>query len=445
MKNTNLIYGLLFLVLQTGIVFSQKQITLHQLVDSALVNHKLIQIKEAQYQEKLAVKNELTYKRLPQVTVMGGYTYTLIPEKIKIDQGELGFINVGPNINPIPLPYNNVVYTFNQRHFANAGVLLYQPITQQFKISNGEKIHQLDAKIAVKEKDQVILQIKQGIEKLYIALLVNQKRMDEQKYKIQMAEFDLNKAANAYEVNRTIAASVDGLTATLLDEKHQLLKLEIERSNYLQELSSLSTVDMTNNTFTEVDFASNSLYSLEEALNLAKNNPSYQIALYQIEKSKQAIGASKNNYLPDLGLIGGYFYQYGLNNFNANHAVVGLNLKWNITELFTIKKQQNQREFLAQQANLNSQYQLDEVEKKIKNLYRQLAQAQSLIDLTKNVLEYRKKDEAIKSHENETGLITSYDFLFKKSQRAKAEADYYGAQLSYNLLITELKILVGDL
>ena len=88
-----------------------------------------------------------------------------------------------------------------------------------------------------------------------------------------------------------------------------------------------------------------------DALN---NNPDLQMAVIAKSKALLGISAAKQNNGPDVGLVAGYAYQLGNPVLPTNVQFVGINVKWNLQNIFSNKYVIRQREFQLKQAEENS-------------------------------------------------------------------------------------------
>jgi outer membrane protein TolC len=128
----------------------------------------------------------------------------------------------------------------------------------------------------------------------------------------------------------------------------------------------------------------------------------------------------------------------------GNSPYVGLNLKWNIQDLFSNKQVQNQRQYQLKQAEEAIVYTQKQVESDIDKAWRKVKQSDALITAAQKLAGYRR--EALKEQEDRqvTGLDTKTVLLEAKSQLAEAEADLYAAQLSKVLAVAALRNLTGQ-
>jgi outer membrane protein TolC len=67
-----------------------------------------------------------------------------------------------------------------------------------------------------------------------------------------------------------------------------------------------------------------------------------------------------------------------------------------------------------------------------------------LIKVAGKVVKYRGEDLKIQNDKRKSGMNLESDLLSAKAAMAKAESDYFAAQLNYRIALSELKILTGN-
>ena len=100
--------------------------------------------------------------------------------------------------------------------------------------------------------------------------------------------------------------------------------------------------------------------------------------------------------------------------------------------------------YMKKQAEENLANTKEEVNKEIAKAYRKLKLSEELIGVAKKVMDYRKEDLKVQNDRRKSGLNLESDLLSARAAMAKAESDYFAAQLNYRTGLTELKILTGN-
>jgi outer membrane protein len=424
----------------------QSSLNLEAAIEMALQNNHLMNVKRLQIDEKQQKVNEDKVKFLPVIGIGGSYQYNSNLPSFTIDQGRFGILPFSGMYYPLP-PVDEIIEV-GEHNVYNAGLTLYQPLTQLGKISSGVKVSKTELQIARTEENKTAFQIKQAVEKLYFGILILQKQIDEANLKVMMAEIKLKEAENALLAGKTTESSSYGLAASAADEQQNLLKLKMQSDDYAADLKQLIGITGTGDLLLEpvtdeylVEKTEAIDTSLKEAL--LKNNDLKLAALIKT-KAEYAIQVSKLSYLPDLGLLGGYTYQKGTMIYPKNNSYIGASMKWNLQDMISNRAVQRQRIYIKEQAEENLANTREQINKDIAKAYRRLLQSQELIRVAGKVVEYRSEDLKIQNNKRIAGLNLESELLSAKAAMAKAESDYFAAQLNYRIALSELKILTGN-
>jgi outer membrane protein len=415
-------------------------------IEMALQNNHLLNVKRLQVDEKQQKVNEDRIKFLPVIGIGGLYQYNSNLPSLTIEQGRFGSLPYGGVL--IPLPSVDETIEMGEHDIYNAGVTLYQPVTQLGKIKAGVQVSKTELQIARTEESKTAFQIKQAVEKLYFGLLILQKQIEETDIKVKLAETKLKEVENALLAGKTTESSRYGLAASAADEEQNLLKLRMQFDDYVADLKQLTGMNSTGDLILESVPVENLIEktavidtSLKEA---SINNNDLKLAALYKTKADYSIRASKFSYLPDLGILGGYTYQKGTVVYPKNNSYIGASLKWNFQDMLTNRTIQQQRIFLKKEAEENLANTREQIAKDIAKAHRKLKQSEELIRVAGKVVEYRAEDLKIQNDKRLAGLNLESDLLSAKATMAKAESDYFAAQLNYRIALSELKILTGN-
>ncbi|WP_342088294.1 TolC family protein [Dyadobacter sp. OTU695] len=440
----------LFMILAIAQVpsYAQQQaepLTLEKAIEMALQSNHLLNVRKLQVAEKEAKVAEDRIKRFPVASVSSAYQYNANLGELVIDQGSFGALPLGGTT--IQLPNEEKTFPLGKHHNFNAGVTLYQPITQLGKIKTGIEVAQTDAELARHEQSKTSLQIRQAIEKLYYGLLITQKQQDEANAKIKLAQMRLYDVESALLSGKTIDVNKAGLQANIADEEQNLLKLRIQTEDYTADLKQLTGIEADSITLAPVANASiaGATGTLDSYLvNAATANNDIKIASLTELKTKKAIRAAEQSNLPDIGLVAGYSYQTGNLLFPNNNPFLGAQFKWNIQDLVANKQVIRQRHLLSQQARENLSNTQNQVKNDVAKTHRKLTQATALIAVAEKAVKYRTEELKVQTDKQASGLNLEADILNTRSLLAKAEADLLAAQLNYRLAHSDLQRLTSE-
>jgi outer membrane protein TolC len=332
-----------------------------------------------------------------------------------------------------------------QHNTYNAAGLLYQPITEQGKIRTGINISKTDVLISEKEKNKIAQQIRQSVERLFYGLLINEKQKVEALSKLEAAKIKLHDVESALLAEKTINVDKAGLLANIAEQEQTILQLNIQAQDYMDDLKQITGLTAHNLFLKNVDILKSVTPSLEQSRSVAfVNNLDINIANLNQKKADLGIKAARQNYLPDVGLVGGYLYQTGNGVFPNNNPFAGINFRWNIQNVVANKHVVAQRELLSKQANESLANTREQLNTDLDKSYNKITQIINLIAVAQKAAYYRKEELKIQLDKSASGLNTKVDVLNAQSSLAKSESDLYAAQLSYRLAVSDLKILEGN-
>lgn len=421
---------------QTGPSFS-----LQQLIDTALKNNRLLSVKNWQVQEKKSKLKEDEIKKYPSAQLDGSYQYNFNLPDFTIPAGSIG--STGTNGNEL-LPSENIKLKLGDKSMYNVGVSLYQPLTQQAKISTGLEIDKTDIRISEKDKAKAEMQLSLAVQKLYYGVLITRKQLEEAGAKLELAKARLLDEETALEAGKTITAGLSGLKAAVAEEEQRIMKLDILLQDYKSELASVTNISENDIELAPVD----PLLTPVEPMNVYKEqvsaNPDIQITQLTREKALLGIKAARQSNIPDIGLVAGYYYQQGNPIMATSNPYVGINLKWNLQDLFSNGAILQQRKAQLKQAEENLAYQQQQYNTEIGKAHRKISQTAVLVEVAKKAVEYRRDELKLQEDRLASGLDVKTAVLEVRSNLAKAEADLYSAQLSYLVSVAELKSLASN-
>ncbi|MDI9859391.1 TolC family protein [Flectobacillus roseus] len=421
---------------------SKQAYSLQQLIESAMKTNQLLTIKDWQILEKKSKLREDNIRKYPAASLDGNYQYNFKLAELSIPAGVLGSVTTNTGTEQL-LPQESSKFTLGERHTYGMGLSVYQPISQQGKIKTGLDLNRLDIRLTEKEKLKASQQLRLSIKKLYYGVLIVQKKTEESKAKLALAKAKLYDAEGALNAGKIISTSIAGLQASIAEEEQNSMKLTMQVQDYLSDLSYLSNIKTDSLIINDTVLRSESLKVLDEYKADAAANPDLQIAEITKEKALLGVKAVQQSNIPDVGAVAGYSYQYGNPILPTVNFFVGLNLKWNLQDLFTNKEVMNQRTFQVKQAEENISYLKNQLNSEVEKAWRKVNQSKILIGVAQKVVKYRNNALKEQQDKSASGMNINTEMLEAQAQLAQAEADLYAADLSYLVAVAELNNLIG--
>ncbi|WP_299779784.1 TolC family protein [uncultured Formosa sp.] len=440
-KNTT--YNLCFLcvaLLFSCIVEAQTQevLSLDDAKQMALSQNKLLEIQQEKVNELNFKKDEVAANSLPMLYLSGNYFHNFNNENLVISQGGLG------TIADIPIPTENLTVYESKQDILIGGLFAYQPITQLLRVNNGVKTIEAQVEVERFKLKAAESKIENSIEKLYYAVRIQEKKLETAQTNIDWAEAKLYDQESALLAKKTQEVNVIGLKADLADKKHEYLLEQIALENYMVDLkTTLMLPDSINFKLGDQPIKTYQLNSKNYYLTQAKNNNELLGAKKQIEAANYGTKASKNAYLPDLGIVGGVTYQGIISELPDTNYFLGLNLTWNILGFVKDRAQLGESISKQNQAKAYAEHTISTINGNIEKGYRNAVQAQKLMEVANEAYTFRLEEYRIKKDGLESGLLTKKELLETKFSLDKAKQDAFSARLNFNIAILDLNTLIG--
>lgn len=227
----------LFLVLLINVsaVWAQDTLTVACIVDEALANNNMLRIAQLRQQEEQSRVQQTTIKRLPVVTVNSLYMYRFNLGSMTLPAGSFGALPM--STGTLLLPSDDVSMTLGKHNTLVGGVMTYQPLTQQPKISSAIHIAETDRDIAALQVTQAQLKIISSTEQLLYGLLAVRKQKEEAEKRIAVAKMKHRDAESAEMAGKALTADLAGLTAEILAREQDLLGFRTKESEIIADLA----------------------------------------------------------------------------------------------------------------------------------------------------------------------------------------------------------------
>ncbi len=449
-------YILISLLSITGIT-PQAQDTLYmnlnQSVDSAQNNNRLIRIFQYRIINAQGKLTEMKSHYYPRVILDGSFAYNSDPN-IRLKKGELNrSIEELINIEWIdelitdyfPIPPKDMIILYGQDFFVKSNLGLYQPISQLTTINTGRKVAETDLLISEIEKENIVSQIRLGITELFYGILIEAKNEEYARYDVEYTKAEYYDALNASEAGEILPIDVLALEAEIHEKEGELLQIQNKKEQYLLTFGQMVGLDDPMVPVPQLDSISLSFPApLPDYQRLAsENNFELGIADLTMHKANLGITAARKVYIPELTAFAQYNYNYGIPLFPESYLLAGLNLKWTLVAAGERKALVNQRNALFMEASEDFQFKTRQIQNEVRSSYLNIVYAQKLIITAQKALNARLEEYKLAKDAVEEGEALPSIFLQSRADLAKAEADFLGAQLNYQIMIAKMKRLTG--
>jgi outer membrane protein TolC len=152
-------------------------------------------------------------------------------------------------------------------------------------------------------------------------------------------------------------------------------------------------------------------------------------------KAAAALQVARSEYLPDLNVLGSYFYQTSVPIIQPNFGAVGVTLSYTFVDWGKRRHVKHQREFQLAQANQNIDATIDKVVLEARQVYVSFEQANEALALANEMVGARRDAEG--------AAKVPPDLMAARAATAKAELEQLHAEASYRVAHAKLLEVMG--
>ena len=407
-------------------------ITLEDAKARALGNNKLLNLAALNAQSKAFAVKAARADYFPKV--VGTAVYLHFNDDLGTVLATQGRTVMGPRGRPLAMfPATSVDLPVLNQNTSVANIGAVQPLTDLLKVRQGVKIAQADQQIAQAQEEEGIRKVASGVEQLYWGLLAVRRIQAGAAEGLQGAEMIAKtgalEARTALVEARQAVQEVDKQAADL---QAQLLGL--------LDLPSCTTLELVEPPLPLLPY-----HCADDMVGLAlASSPDIHEAEATICKAKAALAAGKLDYVPSIGLVGGYVNQTGASYIQQDIGYVGVVGSYTFVDWGKRRNVVRERENLVGMAALKLEQTRDDVRLKVEKAFRDWATSQETLKINEEMVGLRKEAEKKATTPEAMTNPTALDALLTASKkRAEAEVEAVKADLAYRQAYVELMSLVG--
>jgi outer membrane protein len=407
-------------------------ITLEEAKERALGNNKLLNLAALNAQSKAFAVKAARADYFPKV--VGTEVYLHFNDDLGTVLSTQGRTVSGPRGRPLAMfPATSVDLPVLNQDTSVANIGAVQPLTDLLKVRQGVKIAQADQQIAQAQEEEGIRKVASGVEQLYWGLLAVRRIQAGAAEGLQGAEMIAKtgslEARTALVEARQAVQEVDKQAADLQAQLVGLL-----------DLPSCTTLELVEPPLPLLPY-----HCADDMVGLAlASSPDIREAEATICKAKAALAAGKLDYVPSIGLVGGYVNQTGASYIQQDIGYVGVVGSYTFVDWGKRRNVVRERQNLVGMATLKLEQTRDDVRLKVEKAFRDWAASQETLKIDEEMVGLRKEAEKKATTPEAMTNPTALDALLKASKkRAEAEVDAVKADLAYRQAYVELMSLVG--
>ncbi len=306
--------------------------------------------------------------------------------------------------------------------FTNVGVV--QPITDVFKIKQGVKIARADEQIALAQLEKGTREVASGTEQLYWGLLAARR--------LRTGAAEGVAGAEMMAATQLVEAKL-----ALVEAKQALQEVDRQIADLQEQLNGLLDLPLcTSLELVEPDLPVVPFHCVDEAIGQAlASSPDVAEVEHLIAKAQAAVAAGKLDYMPSIGIVGGYFNQTGMDYVQQNIGYVGVAGSFTLVDWGKRRNVIRERQDLVAMANCKLEQTQNEVRQKAQKLYREMAEEQEALKTAQELAVLRK--------EAQKKATTPKDLIEAAKKSMEADVNVVKAELNYRETYVKLMSMMS--
>jgi multidrug efflux pump subunit AcrB/outer membrane protein TolC len=425
----------LFLFSSGQVLAETRKLTLQEAVEIALSGNSVLKIGKAKVREGREKVTSARADYFPHLSNNSTYAGLTDRQLVSIPAGGLGTL---PGLGPFPT--NKITIDQGSNTFLLSTTTLGQPITQLFKVSQGEKIATADRRAAEADLRKAENEVVFAVHRLYYGLLVAGKQKEAAEAALRASEEALRESEDAVRSGDVLGVEATGSRVRLLQNKQALISAEIQLSDLASEMSDLLGLPLDTQ-FEPADVPSrqSSEQSREDYLREAlARNPEVASAMESVSKAQSGVRAARYEYIPDIGAFGRYIYQDGMPFVTRSIGAFGLQMTWDIFDWGKREAIIGQRSEQLVQAQENLHRIRRAIEIEVDKAFRKLGQTKTVLEVAREALVLQKERLRLSADRMKTGTVTEAGYAESLAALKKAECDELQARLGHELALSDL-------
>ena len=432
--------AILFLVLVPTTAWGEEPLTLQQCMRLASQQSSAILIARAKVEENQQKLKSARKDYLPQLTGDWNLSRTTTQGLITIPAGGLGNL---AGTGPFPTQSVSLDQGSNNLSFAN--LTFGQPLTQLWKIRQGDLVAQQDLKSAHADLDKAESEIRLAVQQAYFGILIARKQQvaSNAEYGSVLAAQEESRATvlagNALKVLNL------GAGAGLLQARQKEIAAKHEEEDLTGELKDLigfrhdQPIELS-----PVDLQPPVVPPLEaEVDRMLWDNADIRSAQALQEKSLDGVRLAKLDYVPDVSAFVKYTNQSGVPFLKSDFVSVGIQASWNLFDWGKRSSVISQRMAESTEARENLRMVENRVRLDTEKAYRKFEDAKLLLEAANQAAQFQSETLRIAKDQREAGLIEPAKLEEAKLALAKAELDALQARFGVCLAGAEIERTLG--
>jgi outer membrane protein TolC len=419
------------------------RLTLDQAINLALKQNHSVRLRSLSVEQMQSKKDEARSNYLPQLKASGSVLHITELEGVAIPAGAFGnFPSTGP------VPSKPVIIDQGGDTGYIGGVGLEQPLTQLFRIHQGNVAAKQDVLVAKTQLDQTQDEIALQVRQLYYNILINQEKLEASQD--QLAAAQIKDEESRSDVTRGNALEVSALQsqASILQAQQESLTLRLQGSDFRRQLAD--TLGIPVNTPIDLDPgaapATLNIPSRTDAVRIALDqNQDLKVARQTLVKAQAGLAAAKDAYIPDVTALSRYSYQSGVPLLVHNFGTFGFALSYDLFDGGRREAKVREARSEVRSAEVTVDKLQSEIEVQVQGIYDRIDELMQMVDVAGQMVKVRTEAARLADRQFEQTEALSSARSQAHADMASATASLLEANCGLSLAQADLKRAIGQI
>ncbi len=393
-------------------------------------------------------------QRYPHITAFGLAGYYFRPLDLQLKQGALtpmfDELGISMGLGPLsarggPFPSSDFSLARGSHGQFTGGLMILQPLTQQWRIDSGLRAAEADRVTAQRESAQTLGRIRLGVEELFVGILLEEQRRVAFAARVTAEERRLREVEDAVSVGEALDEATLGLRTALLQARTDLTRSGQQRARLALQLADLIGRPGDESLALTPTLPERAAQTLTHWVARAAQNPDRLIAAAIVEKAAAGVRAARQRHIPDLSAFATGFAQDGLPLAPATGGMAGLTLTWDVFDFGRRNSEIARNRTQLRAAELDRDRREEDAAREIRITFQDFQHAGELIALAEQAAGYRRRTAELARQSATNDLALESKALGAEAELRKAEADVFAARMQRHVALLRLHFLAGEL
>lgn len=417
-------------------------LTLEQAVDLAMQNNRPLKTVALEVEKTGDATDALRTRRLPALNLFGISGQLLSPAKFTFNQGAFGSF---PGVGPVPANHTEIETTVRWSTFLVATAI--QPLTPLLRINEGIRLGEVTQQIVQEQRREQVHAVVNQVKRAYFVAQQTQSALEATDEAIRFLQRLDQVVQDQMMQGKALRADSLEVKTRLAEATHRTVTLESDLASEKERLNHLLGRDVRSEfNLTPVSSLPGTPIDLDAALTQAmERRPSLKAAQLRVQQAEHDERIRKLHYVPDLSFIAAHVQGINVGQVLPGQiSMAGFLLSW---EVFDWGRKQHE---LAEKRRAVDQTQLgvleaeSQVAVEVRQLLRNLEDAQSLLPVKQLAQETAKEKVRLTMNRYTQKAALLQDVLQAQSALADANHQYQQAVLGTMMVKAELDKAIGE-